>query len=109
MLQIISWIQPEYDTCRDTAPRDVFRSIAREFHDFRISLRKLSIPHESFRSLVKLLLSQQLLGDGQVEAFIRPMDLDAVADSVVKAFTHDSNKPITWQNFDEAYVHTAVS
>jgi hypothetical protein len=108
LLKILSWVQPDKNPWEGTGPRDVFRHVAREFHDARTSLRQLAIRHQKFMCLVKLLISQHLLSEGQTETLIRPVDLNAAATAVLKAFTHDSKDAIIWHNFDEAYTHKTV-
>lgn len=105
VIDTLTWVQPDDDPGRGVPSRNSFRTIAKAFHASDACVRKLSIPTETMKSLIKLLISQQRLDD-QTNAYIRPVDLDRVADHVTEAFSR--GEVITWTNFDKAWTDVAV-
>jgi hypothetical protein len=106
VVDVLAWTQPNDNPSFAIGPRDEFKKIAKDFHGSRPLLRQLSVPQDNFKKLVKLMLSQQLLAESQANRFIRPLELDRVADNILKAYTHSG--PITWESFDEAHMQKTV-
>jgi hypothetical protein len=110
ILDVLSATQPLQRFQETPVSRNNLRPLATKLWRTDVRLSQCHIPRVKLASLVKLMLSMHLTGDGQQAAkFVDQLPvLDAVTEHVVNAFSGRDEQPVTWPIFYSVMTSAAV-